>query len=264
MQATTVAAQGSAETDFNLASFSISLSAEGKTSPAAKTALKRQVDELTAAVEEMKKKLNLEFVKNSVRASSSVQENWQYVKQERKFQGFIANYNFSFHIDDLDKVSQVYDSLTSLEEVTVAAPQFALKSRDKINKKALKDAFSKVSERFETECKVLGLNPSDFEIASWEASYSDSQRSDRVAAHTGRVGAARMSAAATTYSADVNIESAMGGGASGGDEPLEIVIGKARVTVNLEVGYARLPVQTAVLKATVVKPSPRSEETAHV
>ncbi len=262
MQATTVAAQGAAETDFNLASFSISLSAEGKTSPAAKTALKRQVDELTVAVDDMKTKLKLEFVKHSVRASSSVQENWQYVKQERKFQGFIANYSFSFHIDDLDKVSQVYDALTSLEEVTVAAPQFALKSRDKINKKALKDAFAKVSERFETECKVLNLNPSDFEIASWEASYSDSQRSDRVAAHTGRVGAARaMSAAATTYSADVSIESAMGGGGPGGDEPLEIVIGKAKVTVNLEVGYARRVSQT--VKARVVKeaPSPADDAT---
>jgi len=263
MQATTVAAQGSAETDFNLAAFSASLSAEGKTAPAAKTALKRQVDELTSAIDAMRKNLNLEFVKHSVRASSNIQENWEYVKQERKFQGYIATYGYSFHIDDLEKISQVYDALTSIEEATIASPTFALKSRDRINKKSLKDAFAKVSERFETECKVLGLNPSDFEIASWEASYSDSQRSDRVAAHTGRVGAARaMSAAATTYSADVAIESAMGGGAPrGNDEPLELVVGKARVTVNLEVGYARRVSQT--IRAKVVKESPLSEEMTH-
>lgn len=264
MQATTVAAQGTAETDYNLATFSVALSAEGETAPEAKVNLKKQVDDLTKAVEAMQTKLDLKFVKNSVNTNTSVQERHEYNHETHKneFRGFSASYRYSFQIDDLDKVSAVYDVLSSLPEATTGSPYFQLKTatRDKVNKKALKDAFRKVTERFETECQVLGLNVADFEIASWEATYSDSQRSDRVAAATRRVGMAR------AYSADV-LESAVacaapaGGGSE--SEPLEIVVGKAQVTANLEVGYARKDPSLATVKAKVVKSSSR-EETANV
>lgn len=269
MQATTVAAQGSAETDYNLAGFAIHLSADGSSAPLAKAKLKGQVDALTQALDAMKAKLDLEFVKNSVTTSTNVQEHWEYnrKKNENEFLGYRAGYSMFFQIADLDKVSEVYDVLSSLQEVTTSSPGFYLKTntRDRVNKKALKDAFRKVQERFETECEVLGLDASDFEIASWEATYSDSQRSDRVAAHNRKVGASR----AMNYSSD-NIEvvacaaAPAGGGVGDSSEPLEIVVGKAKVTANLEVGYARKAVQTNTVKATVVKASPRSEETTNV
>ena len=267
MQATTVAAQGSAETDFNLAGFSVHLNADGSSAPLAKTKLKGRVDALTQALDAMKTKLDLDFVKNSVTTSTNVQEYWEYnrKKNENEFLGYRASYAMSFQIADLDKVSEVYDVLSSLEEVTTSSPGFYLKTntRDRVNKKALKDAFRKVQERFETECSVLGLNAADFEIASWEATYSDSQRSDRVAAQTRRAGATR----AMNYSSDsIEIASAAPAMAMAADasEPLEIVVGKAKVTANLEVGYARKVVQTSPVKATVVKQSLRSEETTNV
>jgi uncharacterized protein YggE len=269
MQATTVAAQGTAETDFNFATFSVALSAEGKTAPEAKTNLKKQVDDLTQALEAMKTNLTLKFVKDSVNTSTNVQERWIYnnKKGENEFEGFTASYRYSFQIDDLDKVSEVYDVLSSLEEVTTSSPSFSIKTatRDRVNKKALKDAFRKVQERFETECSVLGLNAADFEIASWEATYSDSQRSDRVSATTRRVGMAR----AAAYSADDALESAPiaaaapAGGGRAESEPLEIVVGKAKVYANLEVGYAKRVTQA--LNAEVVKkPSHSQENQNHV
>jgi uncharacterized protein YggE len=265
MQATTSAAQGSAETDYNLATFHVSLSAEGKTAPEAKAELKKQVDGLVHALEEMKTNLSLKFVKNSVNTSTNVQERYVYnqKKNENEFAGFTASYRYSFQIDDLEKVSEVYGALSSLEEATTSSPSFSLttSTRDRVNKKALKDAFRKVQDRFETECGVLGLNPAEFEIASWEATYSDSYRSDRVSAHTRRVGMARAATAVQSYSADDTLEAAaspMGGGA----EPLEIVVGKAKVTANLEVGYARR--QTQTIKAEVVKKASAPQETTHV
>src|SRR5574339_1021067 len=117
MQATTVAAQGEAETKYNLAGFSVSLSSTASSVPLAKKKLKTQVDELQSALDAMRQKLGIEFVKNSVRANSSVQEKYEWIKNTNVFQGYEASYSYYFQIDDLDKVSEVYDTLTSLKEV---------------------------------------------------------------------------------------------------------------------------------------------------
>jgi uncharacterized protein YggE len=265
MQATTVAAQGTAETDYNLAHFSVALSAEGKTAPEAKTNLKKQVDDLIRAVDAMKTKLTLEFVKNTVNTSTSVRENYEFNRKtnENEFKGYQAHYSYTFQIDDLDKVSEVYDVLSSLPEATTSSPSFLLttKTRDRVNKKALKDAFQKVQDRFETECEVLGLNAGEFEIASWEATYSDSRRSDRVAAATRR--SAMGGGVAAAYSASIEASPAGASNRADESEPLEIVVGKAQVVANLEVGYAKRVAQT--LKAEVVKkPSLSQENQNHV
>lgn len=249
MQATTVAARGVAESPYTVAGFSLSLSDKGTTVPSAKSKLKTKVEDLNKALEDLRTKLGIEFVKNSVRASSNVQEDYEYKNNKHQFVGYIVNYGFSFQIDDLDKVNEVYDTLTSLAEVKVSSPSFGLKTpqREKLGKKALKNAFAKATERFETECKVLNLNPNDFEISNWEVTYGDSQRGNRVA-HA-------MAARATSNSyqpQDDGLESAAGG-AGGGTASLELVAGLAEVVVNLEVGYSRRVSQT--IKAQVVRPS---------
>lgn len=255
MQATTVAAQGEAKTDYNLAGFSLSLTSLEETVPFAKADLKKKVDELVAALDAMKTKLDVEFVKNSIRSSSNVNPLHEWEKNQQVFKGYRATYNYSFQVDDLDKVSKIYDTLTSLKEVSTSSPYYAIKeaTRDRLNKKALKHAFEKVTERFETECAVLGLSPSDFEVFSWETSYSDSRRSDRVAAAAPR---RAMALSAVAHDGLESVGSAMGGGGYDEDNSLELVAGQAQVTVNLEVGFARKTAQTAV-KAQVVK-SPTS------
>jgi len=240
MQATTVAAQGTAETKFNQVTFSVHLSEEAATVPLAKKKLTAAIDGLNESLDSVKKELSLEFVKNSIRTSSNTQEHWEYVgkNNNREFQGHIINYSMVFSIDDLDMVSKVYDALTSIPKIKVMPPAFSLKNHDRLNKRALKAAQKKVVERFAMECEILGLNPDEFEIASWEATYSDSQRSDRVAKGT-RLAAmsARGGGApgASNYSAD-SIESA----SAAPDEPaIGFTVGLASVTANLEVGYIR-------------------------
>lgn len=257
MQATTVAAQGEAKTDYNLAGFSLSLTSLEETVPLAKADLKKKVDELALAIGTMKTKLDVEFVKNSIRSSSNVNpvHEWETIngKNQQVFRGYRATYSYSFQVDDLEKVSKIYDTLTFLKEVSTSSPSYAIKdsTRDRLNKKALKHAFEKVTDRFETECAVLGLSPSDFEVFSWETSYSDSRRSDRVAG-------ARPAMAMRAMAAHDGLESvgsAMGGGYDE-DNSLELVAGQAQVTVNLEVGFSRKATQSAsAVKAQVVKPA---------
>lgn len=237
MSTTTVAASGTAESDFDVVGFSVSVSAIAVASvPTAKAKLKVKVEELTKVVEEIQKNLNLKFVKGSVRSGSSVQEKHEWVKNTQEFKGYEATYSFSFELDDLTKVNEVYEALTNLQEIKVGSPSFRLKNRDKLNKKALKKAFTAVQDRFESECQVLGLDPAAYVIDTWEASYSDSRRSDRVSS--------RM---AMAQSADFNLESAAGGAPmamagsarSRASDPLDIMAGQATVNVNLEVGYVK-------------------------
>jgi len=238
MQATTVAAQGTAETKFNLVTFSVHLSEEATTVPNAKNKLALAVNGLNEALEAVKKELGLEFVKNSVRTSSSTQERYEYVgkQNKRELQGYTMSYSLAFSIDDLEKVSKVYDALTSIPKVSVMQPAFSLKNRDRLNKRALKAAQKKVEERFAMECEILGLTPAEFEIASWETSYSDSQRSDRVAKGN-RLAMRAAGGSAQSYSAsfddaDESIESSAA-------PAIGFTVGLASVTVNLEVGYIR-------------------------
>jgi uncharacterized protein YggE len=245
MQATTVAAQGTASTKFNLVTFSVSLSEDGQTVPNAKTKLSRAVEGLNEALAATKQALNLEFVKNSVRESSQTNEKWEYVGKEnrRELRGYTMTYSLSFDIDDLDQVSKVYDALTSIPKISVHQPAFSLKNRDRLNKRALKVAWKKVEERIAMECETLGLNKDDLEVSNWETSYSDSQRSDRVAkgatayAASMRVaGGAPGSARNSANSADMDIVES----AAAPQEPaIGFTVGLASVTVNLEVGYTR-------------------------
>ena len=219
--ATTVAAMGEAKCDFNLATFRLSLVATKPSVPEAKQDLKKKADALQLALDDMKKSLDLEFVKNSVISTSNVRELHEWEKNKDVFKGFQASYSYQFQIDDLDKVSQVYDTLTSLPEISTSSPSYGLKSKEKLNKKALKDAFEKVTDRFEVECGILGLKPEDFEVLTWEASYSDSQRSN--------MGRRALRASAASFESAVEMDG----------EPLELVAGQATVSVNLEVAFAR-------------------------
>lgn len=242
MQATTVAAQGLASAPYTIANFGISLSSKGKDVPAAKKLMKYQIENLNLALLNMQKDLSLEFVKNSVHTSSQVQEDWEYVKNTREMKGYVLAYNLSFQIDDLDKVNQVFDVLTSLSEARVANPTFGLKpaQREKLSKKALKNAFTKAYERFETECSTLGLDVNEFEISNWEVTYHDSRRGNRVAGGMARAAASNAMYESASLSA-MGPEGPVGAIGPGGMDSIDLVSGLAEVVVNIEVGYAKKP-----------------------
>ena len=258
MEATTVAAQGIAETAYDHAGFGLSLSGLSTSPTAAKRILAEAITELNTTLDGLKSNLSFEYVKNSVQTSSSVQPHYEWENNTQKFRGYQVYYGMYFEIDNLDLVSKVYDALTSLVsvgddvKVSVNSPTFSItpRTRERLNKKALKKAWEKVEERFETECDVLGLDPTAFEVATWEVSYSDSRRSDRV---SNRLGGAVAAAAPMARAASVEsvVEAAAFDTAGGAAPIIEIQVGQATVTVNLEVGFARKSTATSI-KATVV------------
>lgn len=227
MIVTTVAALGEAETDFNVAMFHLSLMAEGETAQLANSNLKTQVVELNNTLSKINSDVKAHEVRNSRISSTSVQPHYVYDDEKRKNErrGFRASYSLSFKVDSMDKVSQVYDELTKLssDKLSINSPTFGLKSSEKLNKKALKDAWKKVKNRFSEECKIMGLSDSDYEVSNWEVSYNDSRR-------TGARPMMAMSLSAR--------EESIGGGAA----PIEIHSGKAKICVNLNVSFQRKPV----------------------
>lgn len=228
MSTTTVAATGTAESNYDVVGFSVSVSAIAVASvPAAQAKLKLKVEDLNKVVEEIQKNLDLKFIKGSLRSGASVHEKHEWVKQTQEFKGYEATFNLSFELDDLSKVNEVYEALTGLQDVRVNSPTFRLKNRDRLNKKALKVAFDRVQDRFESECKILGLDHTQYAIETWEASYSDTRRSDRVSA--------RLESA--TYS--MASAAPIGGSARAQSNALDIMSGLATVTVNLEVGFVK-------------------------
>lgn len=248
MEATTVAAQGQAEAPFNLAHFSLQLSCVDVTVAQAKTRLGKAVGLLTATVDDMGPELGVQVVKNSVRSNSHVAEKREWVENVSEFVGYEISYTYSFDVSNLDVVNEVYDTLLSLHttdevHLTVNTPSFSLKgaNRERLNKRALKQAFQRVTDRFAAECQVLGLEPANFEIATWEANYSDSQRSPGVAralsarsAGASRGLAPKDDGSAMAFSAE-SVESDAGGGGP----VISLNTGLASVTVNLEVAFQR-------------------------
>lgn len=240
--ATTVAATGEADAPYNLATFTLVLMREEATQVEAKEKLVVASEEFHAVLNNLENNLEVKVVKGSLTANPSVNLNQVWEDNVRVIKGYNAFYHITFQVSSLDKVSLVYDKLSSLKGVQMNSPHFSLKNSDKLNGKALAKAWVKVSERFAEECKVLGLSPEDFQVASWETSYSDSHRTGR------RLSAAKSARGALLQSSalgGMEIESSAPGAAfSAGATTtapavLEIVVGRASVEVNLNVSYVR-------------------------
>jgi uncharacterized protein YggE len=242
--ATTVAAIGEAETPYNLATFSLSIFREGETQVEAKEKLSLAVEEFQKVLDSLEADLAIKIVKGSLVATPQIQPNYVWDANVRVIKGYHAYYNVRFDIANMNLVSTIYDSLSVIEGISLNSPHFSLKNPDKLNNKALSSAWKKVTERFASECKVLGLNPEDFIVASWETSYSDSVRTSN------RRNAIRAASAGSIELAGDVLESAASeptiGATMASSAPakpkapvLEIVVGKARVVVNLNVSYIR-------------------------
>lgn len=237
MEVTSVTATGEAEAPFNLVGFSVLLSEVASSVPLAKAKLKNKIADLDTALSALLTRLGIEMVKDSLHSSSQAAEKHEYVKNEYVSLGQEVSYSLSFQISDMDRVNEVYDALTSLDYIKVGQPIYSIKNREGLNKKALKNAFKKVQDRFEMECNIFKLDPNSFDIATWEVTYSDTRRTTKHVerAVRGAAGGAAPSAApaAVAMSADLVEGSALGGSRG----TINLVSGLAKVTVNLEVSY---------------------------
>lgn len=115
---------------------------------------------------------------DSLSTSSSVAKNLIYdpKKQDYVDKGYKATYVISFESTTPDEASSIYDKLLNLEGFTVSAPVFRLKQQEALKLEALKDAWLRLKQRFQTECEVVGVNSDLYEILTWQVNYQQAER----------------------------------------------------------------------------------------
>lgn len=170
---TSVSAQGSAVADFDIARFSVTATADGKTGVKAKETLRAVALQLSDLYTVYKK----EGLAENLRTNVSVQPRYDWKRNPQPtLVGYTAKYDMVFHTTNLDKVSAIHDALTNIEGVQAEAPTFDIKDKSALSKEAFEAAFDKCQDRFKSECAVLGKDVSRFEVGSWDVYYSEDRQ----------------------------------------------------------------------------------------
>lgn len=174
---TSVAAVGSASANYSHVTFSVVIKEKAKTLKETKELLKQKVNDFLTLLDKNVKEHNVLVTKNTKQSSYSFSKDEKYDKDTQSYNqvGFVGTYQFSFCSKSLENMSSFFDKMSESEGFQIAPLNFFIKDREALNKKALKDAFTKVKDRFAAECEVMSLNKDDYDIASWQASYNDSR-----------------------------------------------------------------------------------------
>jgi Protein of unknown function (DUF541) len=179
---TTVAATGEAETTFDVATFSVHLSANDAFAPAVRVRLRSKIDDLEAAIRNLVDNYQVSIIEGSTKTTTNVNQVFNWDANNQRVGVWTGTYTMIFHTDSIDKVNRIYEVLVAVHEATVNSPSFFLKNKDALNKQALRNAWLRVSDRFADECKVIGTNPVEHEVASWEVTYEDTKRENLIVA----------------------------------------------------------------------------------
>lgn len=171
---TSISACGYVVADFDTASFSLSFSEVAPKSRDAKLKLKKGVKKITHTVDKLKKS-GLEILKTHYRTNVSVGPNYVYDQSTHRnnIEGQKAFYTVTFQTPTLEMVDEVYDVLSELDlnEYTVGSPVFSLRKVSDLKQEALEDAWRVAQGLFVNQCKVLGKDPSNFSVSTWEVEY---------------------------------------------------------------------------------------------
>lgn len=217
-----VDAHGTALADHDRVQFSVTAEAVGNTASAAKAQLLKLTTNYQQTLDQVRTLKGVMLDELTLTSNSSISKHFEY---DRKAQvnvpkGFKAAYQASFQSMTPGEASAIYDCLTDqLSDFNVSNPVFSLKHQEQLRLQALEDAQGRVMNRFKAECRVMGKDPDDYSIATWNVNYGN---------HGGR-------AALSAYSnyADDGVIAA---GASASPQ-IEIHASKAIVTVYLTVTF---------------------------
>lgn len=217
----TVDAHGIETARFDRAKFNVSVDAQGTSAPEAKAALAKLVVAFKAVYEKLKTIEGVKIDDSSYGTNSSVIAHQEYdrKKNEYKQKGFRAAFSASFDLMTPDLASEVYDALTEMEAFQVTTPEFHLKHQEALKLKALQNAHSRLIERFNTECKIMGVDPDAYKVVNWRVNYGNGTPVRAMSSY-GNAKGVDMAIAASAAGPDIDIEA-----------PLAIV------TVSLTVNY---------------------------
>jgi uncharacterized protein YggE len=175
---TSVRAMGTVETDFDRARFTISLEAKGKTKKEAVRALKAKVAEIDKYIDGMCSDV---IAADSNLSAYGDQQIWGEAPRGKKpvAEGHLAWYRRTFATDEMDKVDEIQDALAAHPDGNVAPVSFELKDERPLHKAAVKDAYQNAMRQFQDECEILGKDPKNYEVRSWNVNYQQSHGSQR-------------------------------------------------------------------------------------
>ncbi len=74
----------------------------------------------------------------------------------------------SFRINDVSKVNEVMDVLTSINDVEVDSPIFSINNDNDLKTQAMKLGFEMAKKNFAGQCLMAGVDSSTFHLNSWE------------------------------------------------------------------------------------------------
>lgn len=224
-QVTSISARGFVVADFDTATFSLSFNEFAPKAREAKTKLKKGVEKITTAIDGLKKK-GLEILATHYRSNISVQPNSVYNQSSREWEvkGQKATYTVTFQTPTLEMVNEAYDILSELDvnEYTVNSPTYSVRAEAALKQQALEDAWKVAQVLFANQCSVLGFDPKNFSVSTWQVNYGGNE-------HHG-------------FAKGRNFTNSLaaGGSAGGGeDDAIELNAGRAVVDVVLTANYSR-------------------------
>ncbi len=224
---TTVRGLGTASADFDVAVMNISVEGLGKTAAKAKEVLAKETAQLSEIIKTFES-TGMVITTGTLRSSLHVAPHMVYRHSEHVKDGFKASSSIQFQTESMTVVNDLYDALISIESesITVSSPSFKIKKIAELQELALKDAWERVRSRFNSECKVLGVASSRYEMANYVVTYDDSLEAEQSSGYENF--RAPRAAGASNYSCTtINVI---------GETP-DINAGKANIRANLVVSF---------------------------
>lgn len=106
----------------------------------------------------------------SHKASSEVEPEKQYNSKTNRHEsvGYRYTHIVTFRINDVSKVNDVMDALTSINDVEMDSPVFSIKNDNDLKTQAMQLGFDLAKKNFAGQCTMAGEDLSDYELVSWE------------------------------------------------------------------------------------------------
>ncbi len=234
-QVTSITETGVAFAEYDIVTFTINIQGTGKTNVSAKENARPVIDAVNAVLDRFEAS-GVKFEKDSRKTfPGGTGPTTRYDNKNKKHvkTGRYANYTICASCLDVHETSEIYDALTEIDRANVQDADFKVRDLAALHEDAVKDANAKVNASFASQCAILGLNPDNYKLLTWNVrkNYSES---------AGNRSAQAFAASARRVEDDA-------------PEPVEINPGKAQVEATLTIGYAEKSKKNV---ATKIVPGP--------
>ncbi len=160
-----VTATGQVSAVFDRCTFRLKTSVLKPTTVKCKEAIRSKILEIDNVVK------SFGFVcSGSHKASSEIEPEKEYNSKTSKheFNGYRYTHTCSFRINDVSKVNEVMDALTSINDVQMDSPLFSIKDDNNLKTQAMEIAFDLAKKNFAGQCKMAGVDYNAFILDSWD------------------------------------------------------------------------------------------------